>query len=440
MRKSLFVLGLAVLSVVIGGCVQPGSATDKKAEEKPVSETPASTDVVIPIEAEHPKRGDISSHYETTTRVQAENRVQVLAEGAGECRKLHVDEGDLVKAGDLLAELDTAEMLAKIGQTEVQIRQTRTQYEIAEKSLSQGIGSKAERDNAKFAYEQAQALVEMEKVQLSKLTISAPIGGLVTQRNIQEGQVISPGMPVFQIVDPASFMLVISPPEKELPRLREGQEAKVTIDSLGNEEFSATVRRINPNVDPLSGTVKVTLDFDKDTQGLLREAAFARVRLVMDTHSNALLVSKDCVIEESARRYVFVVREKSVAAESAAAPGEAPAEATEAAATDSAEEGTQEPMQEPTPVTAGEAQEPVYFAERVEVQTGLEDSNYFEVLSGIDSETLVVTLGQHNLKSGARVRLSTAESEIKENATVTAEDALKKAEERKAEAEKAAGN
>jgi len=424
MYKWICVVGIVCLLLMGAGCGVQTSSAARDEEKSAQTDSPRTEEkeVVIPIQAELPRRGDVSSHFETTTRVDAENRVQVVAEGVGECIKVMTQEGDRVKAGQILAEINKAEALATIGQTEVHVRQSKTALDIAEKSLAEGIGAKAERDNAQFAYEQALATLNMQKVNLERLTIRAPINGVVTRKNIQEGQVVGAGVPVFSIVDPASFMLTISPPEKELARLKLGQVAKVKVDALGDEEFEATVRRVNPGVDPLTGTVKVTLDFDPATREKLREAAFCRVRLVMETHENVLLVPKDALVEENARKYVFLVEP----AKKEAAPGkeEASAGASPASATDKPADSPAEPS-----VPAAEL---VYTASRVEVQTGLEDVTSVEIVSGVSDKSLIVTLGQHTLKSGSHVRITNASDEILSKAGLTADEALKIAEEKRA--------
>lgn len=412
LRALLLCLALAILA----GCDRVGltkSADSGTASAAATQSAPQEVEIIVPVQVALPERGNIASHFETTARVEAERQVRVVAEGMGQCVAVNVEEGDRVHAGDVLAQLDTAEIMATIGQTEVQVRQQRTAYDIAEKSLAEGIGSKAERDNARFAYEQVLAALEMQKVQLDKLTIRAPLGGVVTERHVKLGQTVAAGAPVFTIVDPDSFMLTINPPERELARLKVGQLARVSIDAIAGQEFQATVRRINPNVDPASGTVKVTLDFDAATRAKLREAAFARVRLVMETHENVLLVPKDALIEENARRYLFVV-EKPVEAE------------------------TEEPavvLVEPETVGGavrpemGEAAAQDFVANRVEVDVGLEDSSKIEVLSGVTDTSLVVVLGQHTLKPGAQVRVTNTTDEILAKAGMTAEEALKAAKE-----------
>ncbi len=257
-----------------------------------------------------------------------------------------------------------------------------------------------ERDNTKFAYDQAKALLEINQAQLKHQTVTAPIGGVVTRRSIQAGILVSPGLPVFSLVDTDSYVLPIQVPEKELSRLSVGQEARVRVDTTEGQEFTAKVRRINPSVDPLSGTVKVVLDFTPEDKAKLREAAFARVRLVMETHKNALVVPKDAVIEENARMYLMtVLPEPQAIAQGQTSP---PA----------------------TPETAAKPGETACVAQRVEVKTGLEDSNNIEILSGVDDSTQVVVLGQHTLKQNSYVTITSAEKELKAREGVSFDDAI----------------
>lgn len=404
MRK---VLVLAIVYVVLGLVAGCGN----KVEGMHTNQTGISAIdelVLVPVEATRPTRGDISSYFETTTRVEAEKHVQVISEGVGECLEVLVDEGEAVREGDVLARLDPKQLEAQIRQTKVNVQQAKFQMDKADEQQKEGILSPFELENTKFAYEQATAMLEMQQLQLENQTILAPIGGVVTVRNIQKGQMIATGVPVFRIVDPVTYILPIMPPEKELPRLRLDQTAKVSIDSVTGREFDARVRRINPSVDPLSGTVKVVLDFEDEARQYLREGSFARVKLVMETHANVLMVPKDAIIEENARKYVMVVKEEAAGA---AGGDVAAAEATEA-----------------TPVAADSAapekHEPKLVAERVEIKTGLADSDSIEVTDGLGDELLVVTLGQHTLKSGSQVKITTAESEIDALASLTADEAL----------------
>lgn len=402
MRHTLIMLFSTLAAVtVLSGC--GGLAESRVRETDNAGAQPdKETEVRIPIHVSYPSREDIAAYFETTSRVQAENQVEVISKGNGLCEGVFVEEGDRVTAGQVLAELDKQELKAQLSQTRVNVQQSKYQMQKAEEQLKEGLLSPYEAENARFAYEQAKATLEVQEVQLSHQTVRAPIDGVVTQRNVQKGMLVSAGMPLFHVVDPDSFVLPISPPEKELPRLEIGQKAKITIDSFPDREFVARIERINPSVDPTTGTVKVVLEFDAEVRKALRQAAFARVQLVMETHENALLVPKDAIIEENARSFVMAVREMA------------------------ADDAEQPPATTPDPAEAAEPNQegPVLVAERVEVKTGLEDSDHVEVLEGIDEETRIVTLGQHTLKSGSLVTITNAEEEILSRAGIVPNKAL----------------
>jgi len=389
MQKSLcWILGAALL-VGLAGC----DPSEKGTVNALNTEKPARTAFLV--EASQPERRDVSEYLTETGNITAENQVEVLAKGTGHCLSILVEEGDTVVKDQVLAELDKAEMEAQIRQSEVNMTQQKISYERAEAGMKQGIISPAERDNAKSAYEQARASLEMQQVQLAYLTIRAPIDGVITKRNLQAGMLVSSGLAVFKIVDPDSFILPIFVTERSLPRLKIGQEARVTIDSSGDREFIAHVRRINPGVDAQTGSVKVILDFEAQDRPYLRDAAFARYSLVMDTHENALVVPKDAIVEENARRYVMV-------AQRAEDSGETPAEESAA----------------PADGNTG------WVAARVEVDTGLEDSNYTEVVTGIDDQTMVITLGQQTVNEGDLLEVGNLEETLKTRGALSADEAL----------------
>lgn len=396
-------LALFGLLVVASGCNQDsGAKVDAKIAEAPVR-------AVALVEAEQPTRKDISEYLSETGRITAEDQVEVVAKGTGHCLSLNVEEGDRVEKGQVLAELDRAEMEAQVRQSRVNVAQQKIAYERAEGGLREGIVSPAERDNAKFSYEQAKASLDVQEVQLTHLTIRAPINGVITQRSLQQGMLVSSGTPAFTIVDPASYVLPINVNERYLPRLRVGQEAFVTIDSAGDREFKATVRRINPGVDLQSSAIKVILDFDAKDHKYLREAAFARYRLVMDTRKDTLAVPKDAIIEDNTRRYVMVVKP---------APAEAVSDTT-------AEDGT-EPM-ETESASDGDDR---WVATRVEVEVGLSDSDYSEIVSGISPDDQVITLGQQTVNDGDAVEVSTIEEALAEKGALDADAALETAKKR----------
>ena len=432
-RLSHWLLPVAAATIVcvgVTGCDNVsiqfgGSDRDDKSVEKDAKV------LAVPVETTTPHRGDISTYFETTTRVEAERRVDVSAKANARCTEILVEEGDEVTTGQIMAELERDEAQASYRESEVQVRQDQTSYEIAKLQFEEGLGPKVEMDNAYYNYEQSLATLESQRLQLENLTIRAPIDGIVTSRTILEGMLVSSGTQVFSIMDPSSFMLAISPPEKELPRLKVGQKAKVTIDSIRGREFKASIRRINPSVDPVSGTVKVILDFDSEISTRLHESAFARVKLVMTTLKNVMLVPREAVLEENGRTFVMVARLNESATDLNEAVAMPEPKADKGGKILTAEvEASEKEVLEPA---ASEYPGPSYVAERVEVRTGLEDNLSIQIFSGLSDDDLVITNGQHTLKPGALVRLADTREAIWSNEDLSADEALSDAKKRREE-------
>lgn len=391
MKKQIGLVFLCIgitFTIVLSGCDTPVEGTVDSSVT--VAEAPL---FVVPVQAAPPKRGDIAAYFETTSRVEAQNRVEVLSKGTGLCLKVNGEVGDVVEAGKVLVELEHDEFDAQIRQAQVAVQQQKTAYEIAKRSYEEGIGASAERDNMKFAYEQALANLDMAELRLRNQTVYAPVSGIITHRLAQEGMVVSPGMPLFSMVDPKSYTLPINIPEKDLARLKIGQEAEASIDAFPDRVFTTSVSRINPSIDPLSGTVRVLLDFAENDKALLRDSAFARVKLIMEVHRDVVLVARDAIIEEEGRKYVFVLNP--------------------------VEEGSVD-MERFTGLNGRR----VYQARRVEIKTGLEQSDVIEVTSGVEEGVPVVTMGQHTLKEDAYVMITNLEEEMSFRTPMTPEEAL----------------
>lgn len=388
LKTGLISLLLMCAVVFPFGCGTPveGTVDSTLAEADPMI-------FVAPVQASPPRRGDIASYFETTSRIEAQNRVEVLSKGTGQCLRVNAEVGDTVKLGQTLVDLEREELEAQVRQARVSVQQQKTAYEIAERSFNEGIGASAERDNMRFAYEQARATLELSELRLRNQVIQSPIGGIITQRIVQQGMVVSPGMPLFTIVDPTSYTLPINVPEKDLARLQVGQEAEARIDAFPDRVFKTRVSRINPSIDPLSGTVRILLGFDPADRDLLRDAAFARVRLVMDVKRDVLLVPREAIIEEEGRKYLFLLDE-----------------------VDSSKVDMERFM--------GVSGNKVYTSHRTEIRTGLEQSDVVEVTEGLDENTLVVTMGHHTLKADAYVTITNMQEQLTLRSSMTPEEAL----------------
>ena len=316
----------------------------------------------IPVRVTSVIRRDIADYLETNGSLEAENEVDIVARTDGPIVELNVEEGDFVRAGQVLARIDAAEIEAQLGIARVNLAEAELVWNRAQSSYREEVISQEAYDLAESNFNAAAAQIVGTEILLDYTVIRAPFDGLIIERVIKNAEHVSNNARLFRLSDFDPLLCPIQLPEKDLPRLELGQTAYLTVEAYPGARFPARVLRISPVVDPATGTVKVTLEVQ--AQGRLRPGMFASVFVETDIHENALVVPKQALVLESTSDTVYV-------------------------AMDDGEGGT--------------------VARRRSLELGYEESDSLEVLSGLSEGEDVVILGQDNLSDQTPVRIDERE-------------------------------
>ncbi len=347
-----------VVLLVLTQCGQEGeSGRGSGTGQRSWSGRPGSSAGAIPVRTERVTRGNITAFVETHARLEAERWVDILARTTGLVTRIVVEEGDRVVAGQVLARLDQEEMKLRVRQVEVALEQARAAFERTKALFDRELVSEEEYDAAKHQVQNIEVGLEEAKFNLSHTTIRAPMTGLVMRRSTEVGRLVRANDQIFSMADVEPLLARIHIPEKRMRQVRVGQRAHLSVDSFPDRIFDASVRMINPGVDPQSGTVKVTLEVPPQGASL-KPGMFASVRIITEQHKGALIVPKQALVLETDEDDLFVFADS--------------------------------------------------VARRVSVKLGLIDGNRVEVLSGLRATDRVITIGHEGLKDGANVRLAGA--------------------------------
>ena len=149
----------------------------------------------------------------------------------------------------------------------------------------------------------------------------------------------------------------------------------------------------------------------------------------MSTRKNVVLIPKEAIVEESGKKYVFIVERSEDETVSLATDSDKDEKDDGSISTTEVEASVES---EKDPAKAVE-EIPVYTAKRVEVQTALEDSDRIQVFSGVTDLDLMVINGQHSLKDGAKVRLTNVQTELLSKSGLSADELLDAAKEKRKE-------
>ena len=251
--------------------------------------------------------GPISAFIETNGTLEAEREVDIVARTGGPLVALNTEEGVQVKAGELLAQIDELEARAQVEIARVALQDAETVYNRAKASFENAVVSQEVYDTALSSLESAKAQLTGNEIQLGYTRITAPFDGLIVQRAVKFGETVTAGQQLFRISDFDPLLCVIGVPERDLARLSVGQPAILQVEAFPGEQFQGRVLRISPVVDAATGTIRVTLEVNR--QGRLSPGMFAGVRLVTDVRQEALIMPKRALSLESLADSVFVVED-----------------------------------------------------------------------------------------------------------------------------------
>lgn len=264
-------------------------------------------EAAVPVEVVEILPGEIAAFIETNGALEAEREVDIVARTGGPIVGLNTEEGIEVRAGELLAQIDELEARAQVEIARVALQDAETAYNRARASLENAVVSQEVYDQAFSAFESAKAQLAGNEIQLGYTRITAPFDGLIIQRLVKFGETVTAGQQLFRISDFDPLLCTIGVPERDLSRLSIGQAAMLEVEAFPGEHFEGRVLRISPVVDAATGTIRVTLEVDR--QGRLSPGMFASVRLVTDVRQNALIMPKRALSLESLADSVFVVED-----------------------------------------------------------------------------------------------------------------------------------
>ncbi|HIG56535.1 MAG TPA: efflux RND transporter periplasmic adaptor subunit [Candidatus Latescibacteria bacterium] len=308
----------------------------------------------IPVKGDTVSRADMSAYVETYARLEAERKVSVLARTTGLVEALTGEEGDKVRQGQALVRLNKEELSLRLKQVQAAFEEAKANYQRIEVLHDQRMVSQTEYESTRLRFANAALGLEEAELNLTYTDLTAPISGVITQRLVEIGDLVRGNQEVFVIADLDPLLVRIFVPERRMYQLHPGQEATIAVEALPEQNFTGQIRMISPEIDPESGTVKVTLEVDAN--GLLKPGMFATVRIITERRPNTLVVPKKALILETDEDDVFIIEEGKV--------------------------------------------------RRAAIELGFIEGGQVEIISGLKEGDIVVTIGHEGLKDGAAVRLA----------------------------------
>ena len=317
-RKSRIVIALAaaaLVAVVAVSCKKPAAKAGATAE----------TFGAAPVKVFKVLREKITEKITYTGTLEAWNSINITPEVGGKIARIHVQEGDRVAQGQLLAELETESI-------RLQLRQAEAGVAVAEASFADALRNKDRMD--RLIKENAVSAMQVEKIQLAydaaaaqleqaraglnlarhALDVSimkAPFAGVIASKNAEVGDVINPMMGgfgggaggVLTLMDYSRVKIDVAVSSEDIALIRKGQDALLRVGAFPGRDFRGAVQVVNLTADPQNKKFGVEVVFE-NPDAALRPGTFGDVVFEVQSHENALVIPQKAVLENS---YVFVV-------------------------------------------------------------------------------------------------------------------------------------
>src|SRR6266545_2209993 len=280
-RAMPFLMGLAAVALLTLGACKRTSEADA-ADAKTATMTIGTENIAIVT------LGEVMSGPTLSGALMPEREASVRAQVGGSVIQTYADQGQRVRAGQLLAQIDASGLQDSFLSARSAVTSARNNADVASRELARAekllaAGAIAERDieqsrrasiaaNAQLADARSR-LANAQKL-LGNTRITAPISGVVSERQVSAGDVVQPGAAMFTVVDPSSMRLEASIPAEQLAQVRIGVPVSFTVNGYTGRTLVGKVTRINPTADPATRQVRIIASIP-NTSGALVGGLFA---------------------------------------------------------------------------------------------------------------------------------------------------------------------
>jgi membrane fusion protein, multidrug efflux system len=351
MRKTLIYWGL-LLAVLVAGAYFGLRGRPDQTEARPVAR-PAGGDQALPVYVHRVEPRDLADTVLATGTIHAEEGVDLVSELAGVVVELTIEEGTVVRRGDVLLRLDERELRAQHEQTRQRVALARVQAERQRQLYEARSTSRENLDTALHELRIMEAELDLIATRLDKSTLRAPFDGVIGLRHVSPGAYVTPATRIATLQKIDRLRVDLALPERFMQRVEPGTAIEVRVAGRPTS-FAGIIHAVEPRIDPATRTLRVRARAD-NPDGRVLPGAFATVEVPLTTLTDTLLVPAPALIPDINGQFVWVVQEDQTVR-----------------------------------------------ARRV--STGLRLSREVQILEGLAPGDLVVTTGQLQLRPGSRVR------------------------------------
>ena len=286
----------------LAGCGGGGQESSAQPSEAPADAVRVVTAPVV--------RKPLGVEIEAVGTAQANESVDVTSKTSNTVTAIRFDEGDLVRRGAILVELDAAAARAALDEAEAALAESENNYKRSRDLYTSRALSESQLDQIEAMLKANRARVAAARAQVADTIIRASFDGRTGFRRVSVGSLVSPGTVITTLDDTSVIKLDFTVPETYLYLLERGLPVSAIASGLPGRRFSGEVTNLDSRIDPVTRSIRVRAEIpNKD--GALRPGMFMTVTLQGQV-APTLIVEEAAIVPEQGRTFVFVVRDDAV--------------------------------------------------------------------------------------------------------------------------------
>ena len=310
MKRNTIIITIIIALVATGAFAATAipSRDSEKTEDEAAVATELGTYEIKPVNVQTMTVASesLTEIVTATGTASPETDVTFSAEIPGRIEYLGVELGQRVKKGQVLARIDTRTLRAQKTQARANYELARTTYGRLD-NLGADLVSHQKLDETKSALTGAEAQLAIANDSVKKSIVRSTINGVLVTKLVDRAEYVSPGTPMFRVVDHRTIVIEAQLPETQVAMVSTGSKVTVSINAL-REDFEGTVETVLPAANPVSKTFTVRIKVDNSDLGILVGMS-ATVKITAKVHEDVVVLPQDIVIEGKDGRSVFVAND-----------------------------------------------------------------------------------------------------------------------------------
>jgi RND family efflux transporter MFP subunit len=310
---------------------------------------------------------DFTQKLSLPATLEPKETVIVTSKVGGTVERINGDIGSRVNKGSLLCKLSDTEYqlqydnaLIALNKEKLTYEQTTSDYNRYKELIDSGAIASVDFEKVEHQYKLGAELInlaenkfELSKQNLAYTSITAPISGIISQKDVNIGENVGVGKMIFTIVNVSEVFAETGISENDISKVKLGQNVSIKVDST-DSTVKGRITHIGPVPNQTTKTYPVKI-LANNSKNILKPGMFSTVEIMLNSHKGVMGIQKEALIKENDKSFVFVEKDSK--------------------------------------------------AVKKEVEIGFADESYVEVVSGIDKDDNLIVVGKENLKDGSKVEV-----------------------------------